>query len=183
MTWPISYSTSDTNVVDNGSSQSGNRVFVAKMYLKCFYQYLDTMVQGSVHYSDVIMSAMPSQITGVSIVCLAVCLGADQRNIKVPRHCFLLVESTGSPMDSPHKGPVTQKMFPFDDVIMHNAELCISRLVLDTPLHHQTNAFNSSWNTRRYISHTKVPNLCPKQKIFLTRGQWFNCGILRNSKC
>ena len=25
-----------------------------------------------------------------------------------------------SPVDSPHKGPVTQKMFPFDDVIMHH---------------------------------------------------------------
>ena len=31
------------------------------------------------HYSDVIMSAMASQITGVSIVCSAVCSGADQR--------------------------------------------------------------------------------------------------------
>ena len=31
------------------------------------------------HHSDVIMSAMASQITGVSIVCLTVCWGADQR--------------------------------------------------------------------------------------------------------
>ena len=31
------------------------------------------------HYSDVIMSAMLSQITGVSIVCSSVCRGADQR--------------------------------------------------------------------------------------------------------
>ena len=31
------------------------------------------------HYSDVIMSAMASQITGVSIVSVNVCLGADQR--------------------------------------------------------------------------------------------------------
>ena len=30
------------------------------------------------HYSDVIMSAVASQIAGVSIVCSAVCLGADQ---------------------------------------------------------------------------------------------------------
>ena len=32
------------------------------------------------HYSDVIMSAMASQTTGVSIVCSAVCSGTDQRN-------------------------------------------------------------------------------------------------------
>ena len=31
------------------------------------------------HYSDVIMSAMPSQITGVSIVCSTICWGTDQR--------------------------------------------------------------------------------------------------------
>ena len=31
------------------------------------------------HHSDVIMGAMASQIAGVSIICSAVCLGADQR--------------------------------------------------------------------------------------------------------
>ena len=32
-----------------------------------------------VHYNDVIMSAMTSQITGVSMVCSTVCSDADQR--------------------------------------------------------------------------------------------------------
>ena len=36
-------------------------------------------VQGSLHYNDVIMSAMASQITGVLIVYSTVCLGVDQR--------------------------------------------------------------------------------------------------------
>ena len=36
----------------------------------------------SVHYSDVIMSAMASQITGVPIVYSAVCLGADTSKIR-----------------------------------------------------------------------------------------------------
>ena len=48
-----------------------------------------------IHYSDDIMSAMVSEITGVSIVCSAVCSGADQRNIKNPRHRPLRGESTG----------------------------------------------------------------------------------------
>ena len=34
------------------------------------------------YYSDVIMIAMASRITGVSTVCS----GADQKNIKAPRH-------------------------------------------------------------------------------------------------
>ena len=39
------------------------------------YRMMDLM-----YYSDVIMSAMPSQIIGVSFVCSTVCSGADQRN-------------------------------------------------------------------------------------------------------
>ena len=35
---------------------------------------------GGNHYSDVITGAMASEITGVSIVCSSVGLGADQRN-------------------------------------------------------------------------------------------------------
>ena len=50
---------------------------------------------GNSHYSDVIMSTMATQITGVFA-----------RGI----HRW--------PVDSPHKGPVTWKMFPFDDIIM-----------------------------------------------------------------
>ena len=32
----------------------------------------------------------------------------------------LCVENSPGPVNSPHKGPVTRKMFPFDDVIMTN---------------------------------------------------------------
>ena len=46
------------------------------------------------HDSDVIISAMACQITGVSNVCSTVCSGAD-KNIKVPRHWPLWGESTG----------------------------------------------------------------------------------------
>ena len=60
------------------------------------------------HYSDVIMSAMTSQIIGVSIVYPTVCSGADQR-----KH-----QSSASLAYSQHKGPVTRKRFPFDDFLM-----------------------------------------------------------------
>ena len=40
-----------------------------------------------------------------------------KENIKIPCHWPLCGEFTG-PMNSSHKGPVTRKMFPFDDVIM-----------------------------------------------------------------
>ena len=69
------------------------------------------------HYNDVIMSTMASQITSISNVCQTICSGTDHgtENIKAPRYYPLW---GGSTRDSPHKGPVTRKIFPFDDVIM-----------------------------------------------------------------
>ena len=73
---------------------------------------------GFIHYSDVTMSAMASHITGVSNVCSTVFVQAQiKENIKAPRHWPLWRVFTGH--RSTHKGPATQKMFPFDDVIMY----------------------------------------------------------------
>ena len=64
------------------------------------------------------MSTMASQITGVSIVCLAVCSCADQwKHQSFASLAFVRVIHQW-PVNSPHKGPVTRKMFPFDHVIM-----------------------------------------------------------------
>ena len=64
------------------------------------------------------MGAMPSYISGASIVYSTVCSGADQRK----RYSSTSLAFVGGihrwPVNSPHKGPVTRKMFPFDDVIM-----------------------------------------------------------------
>ena len=68
------------------------------------------------HFIDVIMNAIASQITGVSIVFLTVCSRVDQRKHQCPSHWPLWRETTG--VDSPQKWPVTRKMFSFDDVIM-----------------------------------------------------------------
>ena len=70
------------------------------------------------HYSDIMMSAMASQITGVSIVCLTFCWGAGQRK----RQSYAsLVPVRGIhrwPVVSSHGGAVTRKML--DDVIMYS---------------------------------------------------------------
>ena len=71
------------------------------------------------HYSDVIMSAMASQITGVTIVYSTVCSGAVQRKHQSPASLAFVLGIHRWPVNSQHKGPVTRKMFPFDDVIMY----------------------------------------------------------------
>ena len=72
------------------------------------------------HCGDAIMSTMASQIISLSIVCSTVCSGADQRKTSKLRVTGLCVGNSPEPVNSPHKGPVTRKMFPFDDVIMQS---------------------------------------------------------------
>ena len=62
---------------------------------------------------------MASQITGVSIVCSTICSGADQRNHQSSASLAFVRGIHRWPVDSPHKGPITRKMFPLDDVIMN----------------------------------------------------------------
>ena len=70
------------------------------------------------HYSDVIMSAIASQITSVSIVCLTVCSAANQWKLQSSASLAFMRGIHRWPANSLHKRPVTQNMFPFDDVIM-----------------------------------------------------------------
>ena len=72
----------------------------------------------SAHYNDTIMSAMASQITDVSIVCLTVCSGADQRKHQSSASLAFVRRIHRWWVDSPHKGPVMRKMFSFADVVM-----------------------------------------------------------------
>ena len=69
-------------------------------------------------YNDVITSAMGSQITSLTIVYWTVYSDADQRKHQSAASLAFVRGIHRWPMNSPHKWPVTWKMFPFDDVIM-----------------------------------------------------------------
>ena len=71
-----------------------------------------------IHYNDVIMSAIASQITSLTVVYSTVYSGADQRKHESSASLALVRGIHRGPVNSPHKWPVTRKMFPFDDVIM-----------------------------------------------------------------
>ena len=64
------------------------------------------------------MSAMASQINSLTIVYLTVYSGTDQRKHRSSASLAFVRGTHRSPVNSTHKGPVTRKMFPFDDVIM-----------------------------------------------------------------
>ena len=75
---------------------------------------------GHSHYSDVIMGAMASQITSSIIVYSTVYSGADQRKHQSSASLAFARGIHRWPVNSPHKWPVTWKMFPFDDVMLFN---------------------------------------------------------------
>ena len=68
------------------------------------------------HYNDVIMSALASQITSLTIVYSTVY--SDQRKHQSFASLAFVRGIHRSPGNSPYKGPVPRKMFPFDDVII-----------------------------------------------------------------
>ena len=72
------------------------------------------------HYKDVIMSTMASQITSRAIVYSTACSGSDQRKHQSSASLAFVRGIHRWTVNSPRKGPVTRKMFPFDDVIMRS---------------------------------------------------------------
>ena len=101
---------------------------------KCFakdIQILSSSEGFPSHYSDVIMGTIVSQITSLTIVYSTVYSDADQRKHQSSVSLAFVRGIHLGLVNSPHKWPVTRKMFPFDDVIMN-----------------RTNWFNAStqWN-------------------------------------
>ena len=68
------------------------------------------------------MGAVASQITSLTTVYSVVYSGSDQRKYQTSATLAFVREIHRSPVNTPHKGPVTRKMFPFDDVIMQSTK-------------------------------------------------------------
>ena len=80
--------------------------------------YKDVRAEMWYHYDDVIMSAIASQIPSLTIVYSTVYSNADQRKHQSSASLAFVRGIHRGPVNSPHKWPVTRKMFPNDDVIM-----------------------------------------------------------------
>ena len=111
-----------------------------------------------IHYSDVIMSAMSSQITDVSLVHSTAC--SEQRKHQSSASLAFVRETHRWPVDSRHKGPVTQKIFPFDDAILDLSNIRNNRAnKTKCPSSYTTNlmAINKKmWNVVSRSFHYKI---------------------------
>ena len=108
------------------------------------------------HYSDAIMNAVASQITGVSIVCFTVCLGTDQRKYQSSASLIFVRGIHRQPVNSAHTGPVTWKMFPLDDVIMSPQKIPQNTVQIT----HRTkiwSIFRASWTWPKFYTCRCAP--------------------------
>ena len=81
-------------------------------------EIFDQYYQVKIHYDDVIVSTIASQITSLTIVYSTIYSGADQSKHQSSASLAFVWGIHRGPVNSPNKWPVTRKMFPFDDVIM-----------------------------------------------------------------
>ena len=126
----------------------------------------------AIHYDDVIICATASEITSLTIVYSTVYSGPVERKhqssaslafvrgihrwpVNSPHKCqwrgalaFSLIwawTKPPPPPPPPHKGPVTRKMFPFDDVIMAES--------MSMPWRHLGSVHNDALTWKRFPHH------------------------------
>ena len=94
------------------------KIFATTSAMGCFFLNTWSLKRTLRHYNDVIMSAIASQITSLTIVYSIVYLDADQTKHQSSASLAFVRGNNRGPVNSPHRWPVTRKMFPFHDVIM-----------------------------------------------------------------
>ena len=109
------------------------------------------------HYCNITMGAIAPQIISLTIVYSTIKSDADQRKHQNSASLAFVRGLHRGPVNSPHKWPVTRKMFPFDDVIMWYAfccALCGQMLILPIfPKHLSlTRLPQRQWNNHEYIA-------------------------------
>ena len=100
------------------------------------------------HYNDVTMGEMASQVTSLTIVYSAVYMGADQRKHQSPASLAFVRGIHRGPVNSPHKWPITRKMFPWR--------------------HHGFNVFQN----QGYLSDVKYRNMQVFAKKYKNQHDW-----------
>ena len=118
------------------------------------------------HYHDVIMSGMASQITTLTIVYSRVYSGTDERKYQSSVSLAFVRRIHRWLVNSPHKGPVTQKMFPFDDIIMWNNihQYCSLNWYIDSLM---LDCSNSNALAMELLQSCTKSSTCPFNRIGL----------------
>ena len=134
------------------------------------------------HYDDVIMTMLASQITSLTVVYSIVYSGVNQRKHQSSASLAFVREIHRGPVNFPHKWPVTRKMFPFDDVIMDIRDMLHS----STPKQCCKDLFAKSYLVSWVLTDwCRVTHICVSKLTIIASDNglsraiiWTNAGIL-----
>ena len=128
------------------------------------------------------MTTIASQITSLTIVYSTVYSGADQSKHQSSASLAFVWGIHRGPVNSPHKWPVTRKMFPFDDVIMNIPEgYGYNRhVIIDNKTQQSMTCVHISLDVLDHTDH-----LCLTRDIYpLHTNQWHLTGVTQaQSSC
>ena len=116
------------------------------------------------HYSDVIMSTMVSQITGVSIVYWTVCSGTEKKKHQSSASLAFVGGIHRWPGNYPHNGPLTRKMFHLMTSSCHKGSMILKAF----PYH----------DTINVQARKTFDKLISNQKRDMLTNQEFTCFLL-----
>ena len=125
-------------------------------------------MDGTWHYNDVMMAAIASQITGLTIVYSSVCSGKDKRKHQRSASLAFVRGIPRWPVNFPHKWPVTRKMFYWMTSSRRNhrarAILCLTNINLSSSkqLSRQAMTFSPHKNVKTdvlFLSFFSVPRI------------------------
>ena len=92
--------------------------FIQMYYCYTYFEIMEMHILVR-HHNGAIMGAMASHTISLTIVYSVVFSGANQRKHQSSASLAFVRGTHRWPVNSPHKGPVTRKMSPFDDVIIN----------------------------------------------------------------
>ena len=122
------------------------------------------------HYCDVIMGVISSQITSLTIVYSTVYLSADQRIHESSASLAFVRGIHRWPVNSPHRGSVTRKMFPFDDINMWTYPLLPRTTTLRVHgMGHKLHVFSTDGTTSGQQPQYSHPNVAVNLQVRDTR--------------
>ena len=115
----------DNSALLHRQESSGSIQFLNSYSIFIIMTLRDCLSLWDHNYNDVMMGAMVSQIPSLTIVYSTVYSGVDQIKHQSSTSLDFVWGIHRWPVNSPHKWPVTRKIFPFDDVIMPTPRLLI----------------------------------------------------------
>ena len=124
------------------------------------------------------MGAIAPQITSLTIVYSIVYSDADQRKRQTSASLAFVRGIHREPVNSPHKWPVTRKMFPFDDVIMISYDTAYSIELNKVEHSHILNSLKTRHNSPPGTSYgLPSVSILEKSKLVITTWEASYCQI------